>query len=184
MANYTITIERLKQGPLELEFDADPEMLQLTDDQYTFVGRVMGWAKFRLLGQDVLAEGEIHGSVQGICVRCLGAARTDLSAPIGEVWIHDRTDDEDERMDPSAEAPLMRGYTGEEIELDETLQELLMAELPDRIYCADDCKGLCPDCGANLNVGACRCAPEVQAKREESRLPEWKQALKGLKIEK
>ena len=184
MAHYSINIDRLKQGPLELEFDADPDQLQLTDEQYTFVGRIKGRAKCRLLGHDVLAEGEIHASVQGICVRCLRPARTELSAPIREFWVYGRTEDEDEGMDPSAEASLMRGYNGEEIELDEPLRELLMAELPDRTYCADDCKGLCPDCGANLNVGACRCAPEVQAKREESRLPEWKQALKGLKIEK
>lgn len=44
-----------------------------------------------------------------------------------------------------------------QIELDTTAEELLMLELPIRHLCRDDCKGLCPKCGKDLNAGDCEC---------------------------
>jgi len=44
-----------------------------------------------------------------------------------------------------------------QIELDTTAEELLMLGLPIRHLCRDDCKGLCPKCGKDLNVRDCEC---------------------------
>jgi uncharacterized protein len=45
-----------------------------------------------------------------------------------------------------------------QISLDAQVYENLIASIPIRILCRDDCKGLCPGCGVNLNLDACRCA--------------------------
>ena len=48
-------------------------------------------------------------------------------------------------------------YNGEYIDLTETIRELLILSEPMKVLCRPDCAGLCPQCGANLNEGACSC---------------------------
>jgi uncharacterized protein len=63
-------------------------------------------------------------------------------------------------------------YQNERIELDELVLEQLELSLPIRILCQEDCKGLCAQCGTNLNVESCDCPPPID--------PRW-QALAELK---
>lgn len=58
------------------------------------------------------------------------------------------------------------------LDVGELLREQFQLVLPMKPLCSDACRGLCPQCGANLNGGACGCAP----KWEDPRLA----ALKGL----
>lgn len=44
-----------------------------------------------------------------------------------------------------------------ELDVDELVRSSLILELPSRFLCRDDCKGLCPVCGSNLNSGSCSC---------------------------
>lgn len=46
-------------------------------------------------------------------------------------------------------------------DLDELLREDILLEIPTKELCKPDCKGLCPMCGADLNVTACSCKPPV-----------------------
>ena len=62
----------------------------------------------------------------------------------------------------------------DEIDLDQPIRDLVVPELPLVPLCADDCLGLCPTCGANLNDAACDCAAEA-------RDPRW-DALRALVI--
>lgn len=48
-------------------------------------------------------------------------------------------------------------YENDEIDLGQLMQEQFYLALPMKPLCADDCKGLCPTCGTNLNRGACAC---------------------------
>lgn len=48
-----------------------------------------------------------------------------------------------------------------ELELDELMQEVFLLEMDTKNLCSQDCKGLCPGCGADLNVEKCRCKRET-----------------------
>lgn len=48
-----------------------------------------------------------------------------------------------------------------EIDLDELVSEEVSLSLPSKILCKEDCKGLCPKCGTNLNVKKCDCKSDV-----------------------
>ena len=50
---------------------------------------------------------------------------------------------------------------GSELDLDAEIEELLMLEIPRKHLCRDDCKGICPKCGKDLNEGSCGC-PEKE----------------------
>jgi uncharacterized protein len=66
-------------------------------------------------------------------------------------------------------------YTGKVIDLDPILREQLLLSLPSYPVCKDDCKGLCPVCGANLNDRECGCDRHVPD-------PRWA-GLKNIKLQ-
>jgi len=54
----------------------------------------------------------------------------------------------------------MQELHGEDFaDLTEALREDIMLELPQRVLCREQCRGLCPQCGRDLNEGVCQCAP-------------------------
>ena len=59
------------------------------------------------------------------------------------------------------------------LELDEVVVADILLNLPSKFLCRDDCKGLCPDCGANLNDGDCGC----KAAQVDPRLEALKQLI-------
>ena len=48
-----------------------------------------------------------------------------------------------------------------ELELDELMREVFLLEMDTKNLCSEDCKGLCPGCGVDLNVEPCRCKKEI-----------------------
>ncbi|MCE5229740.1 DUF177 domain-containing protein [bacterium] len=179
MQTLKIPVEQLREGPIEIEVDMDPRELELEDEDYRFTGRVRGNLVFSIVGQDVFAAGNLSVPVEGKCVRCLEPASTEVETPVNETWI--RGAGPQETPEASDIEAIVNTYVGDFIEPAGVMRELILATLPDRLYCREDCAGLCPGCGANLNNEPCRCAPE---KREEisgsTANADWKQKLKGL----
>jgi uncharacterized protein len=66
-------------------------------------------------------------------------------------------------------------YTGKVIDLDPILREQIVLALPGYPVCSEDCKGLCPVCGANLNDRECGCDRHVPD-------PRWA-GLKNIKLQ-
>lgn len=52
-------------------------------------------------------------------------------------------------------------YEGGEIDLIPVVRDTILLSIPIAPTCRSDCKGICPECGANLNTGECSCAPAV-----------------------
>ena len=50
---------------------------------------------------------------------------------------------------------------GDQLDLDEAVTTAFILAMDTKNLCSDDCKGLCAKCGADLNLGPCRCKPEV-----------------------
>ena len=174
-----IQVDQLREGPIEVEVNSSPEAFDLADAEYQFVGPVTGKLTFEEVSNDVLARGKMHACVQAPCGRCLEPAVTEIDIDVNEIWLREEPD-APEALDADDEISLVRYYKSDQIELVEPLRELLMAELPARPLCSPECRGLCPDCGANLNREPCRCSAEQVTERESDRTPAWKKALKEI----
>ncbi len=61
-------------------------------------------------------------------------------------------------------------YTGHVLELDDAVRTAILLELPSRILCKEDCRGLCAQCGANLNVNVCSCQKDLTSRNPFSAL--------------
>ena len=81
------------------------------------------------------------------CSRCLEPIRVDVRATVDAVF--------DRQPDP--EDPDLYSFEASTIELTDAVRDALLLELPMRSLCSEDCRGLCPVCGINLNKGTCTC---------------------------
>lgn len=94
------------------------------------------------LGEGVLVRGWLRGEVAAVCDRCLAPLVLEVAEE--EVCHH------------------LEDVTGTEIDLTEDLREDILLVFPQSCLCQDECLGLCPECGANLNDGPCPCGtPEA-----------------------
>jgi uncharacterized protein len=105
-------------------------------------------------------NGRFSGAMSGECRRCLVEVRTDVGADASVIFA-DAEAVEEAGADPDV-YPLSRGRGGLEVDLRPALRELWLLEAPAFVLCRPDCKGLCPTCGANLNLGACSCAQKTK----------------------
>lgn len=175
----TLLVDRLGEEPTSVTIDAPPAELGLTDSVYRFEQRVRGELTFQLIGHDVQGHGELHAEAVADCARCLAPARCRLRAPVRLIWLRRSPDAEPDR-EPSPEDIMARYFEGKQIDLREPLRELIMAELPGAVYCRPDCKGLCLECGANLNLGPCGCSA-IKPVSEADTGSEWKRQLDAIK---
>ena len=68
------------------------------------------------------------------------------------------------KADPSSFIPADQLYADMGItqaDLDEILTTAVVLNMDSKLLCSEDCKGLCPKCGADLNLGPCGCKPET-----------------------
>ncbi len=84
------------------------------------------------------------------CDRCLEAFARPLECSFEEVLKKEDLANEDENPDAIY-------FQGNSVELDEIVLNNIILALPLKNLCREDCKGLCPNCGQNLNEGDCKC---------------------------
>lgn len=110
----------------------------------------------RKMEKEVIVTGSIQGNLGLQCSRCLKELATDLDLPVNVVYHPveelpaERYELKDDEMDTGY-------YEGEELDLKELLKEQLMLNVQMKPLCDEACKGLCPKCGADLNIETCGC---------------------------
>jgi uncharacterized protein len=94
-------------------------------------------------------RGRIRAPWEGICRRCLEAARGELDIEVREIC----TDEPD--------ADLSYPIGSDWLDLEPIVHDACILELPLAPLCRDDCQGLCPVCGVNRNFETCSCEAPV-----------------------
>ena len=95
---------------------------------------------------NVRVAGEIICYVDGFCDKCLKAISTQIRLPFDQIFFKDSSDEEDCYI-----------YTDSRLDLAKAICDEIVLSLPTSLLCKDDCKGLCPKCGVNLNEQQCDC---------------------------
>lgn len=115
-------------------------------------------ARFRLVGT-VVTELELP------CSRCLEAFRLPVNSTF-DLRYHPTSEmSRDEEREVEEDDLGTSYYQDDQIDLTELLREQFYLVLPMKPLCEEGCKGLCPQCGTNLNTGSCSCAAEWEDPR-------------------
>jgi uncharacterized protein len=148
-----VDLRELVQGPVETQ-------AELAGDDLLFAGAELALSEpVRVAGRLHAAgdgrfywQGAVRTLLAGECRRCLAAVPVRVAATIHALF----SQDPDATEDPDS-YPLARDAT--QIDLRPAVREELLLAVPQWVVCRDDCRGLCPRCGKDLNAGPCSCAP-------------------------
>lgn len=168
-----ISLVKLPAEGRRFEHTYAADELDLTGREFAFVAPPTVRGQVNRVGQEMRVKGMVSARLEGACDRCVEPVELPveqefdlfylpedpLAGTGGETELHGRD------LDFSV-------YQSDEIDLDELVLEQLELALPTRLLCREDCRGLCGQCGANLNEAGCNCEPPVD--------PRW-QALADLK---
>jgi uncharacterized protein len=115
--------------------------------------------------QDLRLRGRLSAKLELQCARCLDPVPQDVNREFELLYRPLGVDaGKDELSVTDAEAEIGY-YQGEGILLEDVLREQVLLALPLKITCREDCKGLCPQCGKNLNQEQCSCSTSVEDPR-------------------
>lgn len=148
----SIPLHTIKEGVSELTFRTrlnEPEVYA----NCSFNGDVDVSVKLTAGDGDYLCEIAVVSTGHFICDRCLDEFTRKVEASGAVMFTKHSSGGSDETesyhiIEPSAT----------EIDLSEDIIDLLLIEVPVKILCHQECKGLCPECGINLNRDTCTCS--------------------------
>ena len=186
-----VNIDEIKEAGLDRSWDVTQAQLDemLAGDRagYRARGPARVEARLEKLGRRVRVEADARAELAGTCKRCLAPVSVDVPVEFELTLVpaEEREDDgapsEAKEHDKgpkggsfSAHDAEEETYTGKVIDLDPIVREQLLLTMPEYPVCDEQCKGLCPVCGANLNDRECGCDRHVPD-------PRWA-GLKNVKL--
>jgi uncharacterized protein len=121
-------------------------------------------------GRDLLVRGRLSGEVVINCRRCLEPVLQKIDDEVSFLYRAgiDRPTAEREEVYQLPEGE-------REVDLTDAVREHLLLSIPRFVVCREECRGLCPRCGVNLNDGTCTC--------EESTTDERWAPFRGLRLD-
>ena len=93
----------------------------------------------------VYVDGTIDCTIVGRCARCVSEAKYEFSTDLSVRYVLNNPEEDDYL------------YKSGVVDLTDAVNERIITNAPTVIYCKDNCKGLCPKCGCNLNLEDCNC---------------------------
>lgn len=132
-------------------------------------------------GTHAFATGTFKGHLHVACSRCVGDVKLDLDEKLHVTFMppsempsdENEIEGDGEGAEVATEDLDLFPYDGERIDLEPLFREQFVLAVPYSPLCREDCKGLCGQCGIDLNSGTCACEKPI-----DPRLA----ALKGLKL--
>jgi len=124
--------------------------------------KVEGEVKLIRTDRGILAKGMLHTEVEVTCSRCLSQFSCPLALNIEEEYFA-TTDVVSGAWLPLPDEPGC--FTIDErhiLDLTEAIRQYGLLAIPMKPLCHEDCAGLCPRCGHNLNLGSCPCLTSGQ----------------------
>ncbi len=154
MSGFAIDLGSLRQGRSRLECEAVSQDLGLPDAEW--VGTIQGLFDVERTGERISVRGSVSATARLECVRCLTVFDRQVQGPL-EVFA-ERAGSGRPRDEQALERDeYMRFHDGRQLDLRDEARETLLLEVPMVPHCREDCRGLCPRCGADLNAGLCGC---------------------------
>jgi len=119
------------------------------------------------LSGEYVFRGSVAGRYEYPCDRCLEPAVFPFCVEV--VWVFapgSASKAEDTAKDNADEAVQTVAIAGNEIDLAPPVWEEIVLAAPTKVLCREDCAGLCPQCGIDLNRGTCSCRTDDTIKNE------------------
>lgn len=153
-----IEVENLTKTGKPFTHEFGLEELDLGDERVklTSPAAVSGQASSK--EDEVRLRGAIRAEVEVACDRCLAAVKFPVEVEFDTSFLPEEVGrDATENLELRVEDMAASFYDGEAVDVSELVREQVILAVPTRLLCSEQCKGLCPKCGADLNAEGCAC---------------------------
>ncbi len=106
-------------------------------------------------GESIALSGKMEAKLSSRCARCDEPFTETLVVPLEERFVKGVSEEDEESYT----------FAGEVLDITPMVIDNLFLNMPISSVCSEDCKGLCPVCGCNLNTAQCTCAREPEEER-------------------
>ncbi len=157
-----IDISKLRDGEiLELEHTYDPKELNLELYDLRYLTPLSLKGTLERVKNSLFLKGFLTTRIEVLCTRCLKAVRQQQKEPVDFYYLVKETD--------------------EFIETTDEIRGVMLLSYPSKFLCVETCKGLCPQCGVNLNTESCCCRGEKSgiSNKPFEKLSEWYKKRRG-----
>jgi len=162
---FVVQIATLDEGESHRELNGSARELDLEEAGFAADAPVALRARIYRSGNRVEVNGRVTAGLTLTCGKCLEEIphriEVDLRIFAEPRRGRDRRPEEEVREDDLG----MVYHDGQIIDLTDEVRQSLLVEIPWHPQCRDDCRGLCPRCGANRNVTECGCDLEPRDSR-------------------
>jgi uncharacterized protein len=168
-----IELENLEGGKGDFAHVYNPDDLNTIDERVKLTAPATVNGKLRLAGNEIFVNGHVDARAQVECDRCLKPIELPVNADFELEYITGSEYESSEVAELTEAEMSVSVFDGDAIDVDEIVKEQILLAVPTRMLCREDCKGICPQCGTDRNMGECKCVTEDID-------PRWA-ALKNLK---
>lgn len=159
---FTLAVESIPEDGLtintEWETPVADAIVHQDDCEFKICSALLLDITFTLLGEKVIMEGNLKTRIETTCVGCLSEFNQPLEINFHYLlWPQSAAAYEAEKELQKDDLEVGY-YQGGVIDLQSLVREQMYLAVPQNPHCKDDCLGLCPTCGANLNKNGCTCS--------------------------
>ena len=163
-----ILVENIGSSPTAVQFDEDAQTLNRflshrpgrDGSEYQLTGPLRVALHYMRSGEDLLFDGTLSADLAGQCARCLEEFPLALSRPFSWVLLPAGPQGTLGRETELNQEDLATSfYSGDQVDVSLLVREQFLLSLPSYPLCQETCKGLCEQCGVNLNSEECSCPP-------------------------
>lgn len=166
-------IQELERHPIDFKEEFPPGAIELGEElRQISVLKSAGRAQLveehhgkHQVIQDIRVKGNLSTRLEWACARCLEPVTLDVKRDFDLLYRPLGADAGRAELSVTTAEAEVSYYEGEGLLLEDVLREQVLLAVPLKALCREDCKGLCPHCGKNLNSGECSCAEPVEDPR-------------------
>ena len=147
---FKIQIGSLSEGVHEYEFSERAGEVGLTE---SFRGDVRVSVMLEKTGRQMVLKAVVKADAEFVCDRCAVPFSLPVNSSYRMCYVTEA--EQFKGVDP-AEMQVIDSGAGT-LDITEDVRQTVMLAVPLKLLCSENCKGLCPYCGTNLNTGTCSC---------------------------
>jgi DUF177 domain-containing protein len=157
-----ITVEELKLRPVAIFQTYPAGALDFHTSEFHQVGSLSVQGKAELLGGEVRIRGHMGGRVEQSCDRCLAPVVVPVVCDLDLTYRPMASIAHEREVEVSADELEVGFFSGPGVELNDVVAEQVNLFMPMQVICSENCRGLCPTCGANRNLEECCCGTNAE----------------------
>jgi uncharacterized protein len=168
-----IEIRELELHPVDFKEEISPGVIDLGPDIQQR-SPVLASGRAQLIREqhgkreridDIRLNGELSARLEVACARCLEPVDLAVARSFDLLYRPQGADAGKAELSVTDTEAEIGYYQGDGLLLEDAIREQVLLAVPLKSICREDCKGLCPHCGKNLNGDQCSCAEPIEDPR-------------------